>query len=426
LTQFFYKENAEGQYVVVNGEYVEYNAENAAHTGLTRYNVDFGENTGLMQMLAQIVLRFQVLDDITSELGFRIAANLAISPLINKEYILDADGDFVLVDGQYVDYDETNAEHAALQRYSSTTLQVLLEDSQFAIELFNGKYQANNDPVLSVYLNNGVLYVRVGGTVRVKLDLLNVLGVSESGSGSNGALATADGDEYAGLIPANILSILNGALAGITINSTNIEVNIGTKLISAILGIIPAIGDMLNGTEATMPELNAEYSKIGFGQNAAGNYELYLSLGIDPIAIGVTLDGFKVAFSQNDIFPISEEEKFETEYTSLGDLTTLNLQASIGLDVSLYESNLQLGDLLSSFISGLSMSLGVNFEDDVDLSLVLDLSANVDISDANKTELALEIFAVNSDFERTLLLGAYIWGDTIYVNFAALSVTRLW
>lgn len=362
-------------------------------------NLTQDQTNSILQALSGIILKCEVLTDLEQDYGIRLAGNISLGALI-----------------------------------STGTLDVkeLLQNSELAVEIYYGRVEMGNDPIIGIYLQNGMLYIRLNGTIAENVKLkFNLLGsglldgilnpkpddpstpeTPENPSGS--AVASAiDGSTFP-LIPANILDLLNGALSGIGINREEISIGIGAKLIDAIVTLI--LGKDVTG----MPELNEEESRLWLGFDEG--ISLNLRLQIDPICFGLTVDDINLGLKAGSVIPSTEEAVFETEYTSLADLSTVSLSLEAGIDIILKENELKVGDVVSAFVSDLTTGLGVNFEDDHTASIGLSLKGNLDFSNALATEVSLEI-SLLKDSGNELLLGVYIDGSDIYAQFPGLNVS---
>lgn len=363
------------------------------------YNYDENGNltedgtNSILRALSEIILKCEVLTDLEQYYGIRLAGNISLGALI-----------------------------------TTGTLDVkdLLQNSELAVEIYYGKVEMGNDPILGLYLQNGMLYIRLNGTVadnvRLKFNLLGS-GLLDGLFGSSGdtssestgeAVASAlDGSTFP-LIPANILDLLNGALSGIGISKDAISIGIGAKLIDAIVTLV--MGKEVTG----MPEFNEEESRLWLGFD--DGVSLNLMLKINPVSVGFSINHIGLGLQAGSVIPATEEAVFESEYTSLADLSTVSLSLEAGIDIVLKENELKVGDIVSAFVSDLTTSLGINFEDDYTASIGLSLKGNLDFSNALATEVSLEI-SLLQDAGKKLLIGVYIDGADVYAQFPGLNVS---
>ena len=361
-------------------------------------NIVNNENADIFNAIVDLCLRFRVYNSIDAYAGFRIAANLNLDPLINKG--------------------ENDAVDVA----------AILSGSELALEIFNGKYSEENDPLISLYLQNGIAYLRLAGDaandVRLKvnlfntglLDLISGASAAADGEGTQGGTTTEPAEEPMDI--QSIMKIIDGVLSSISVNRTEISVNLAANLLGTVIDLI------LEKEGTVLPELNEENSKLWFALDDNGNIALNLMLGIDPIAIGLSLGNLSIGFSEGTVVPVSEEMRFESDYKSLADLSQLSLSAQAGINVNFYQSELPVGDIISSFVSDLAFALDLDIEEDVELALYANLSANLDFASVDNTQIALEIY-LERETSDIMVLGAYIDGADIYLNFPALNISAV-
>lgn len=371
-------------------------------------NLTQEQTNSILRALSDIILKCEVLTDLEQDYGIRLAGNISLGSLIS---------------GGKLDIKE------------------LLQNSEIAVEIYYGRVAMGNDPIIGLYLQNGMLYIRLNGTIADNVKLkFNLLGSglldglikpkpddpsnpddpTKPGDPSNpdgpagSAVASAIDASTFPLIPANILDLLNGALSGIGISREAISIGIGAKLIDAVVTLI--LGKEVKG----MPELNEAESRLWLGFDEG--ISLNLRLKIDPICFGLTVDNINLGLKAGSVIPAIEEEAFETEYVSLADLSTVSLSLEAGVDIVLKESKLNVDDIVSAFVSDLTTGLGVNFEDDHTTSIGLSLKGNLDFSNALATEVSLEI-SLLKDTGNELLVGVYIDGSDVYAQFPGLNIS---
>ena len=107
-------------------------------------NLTQEQTNSILRALSDIILKCEVLTDLEQDYGIRLAGNISLGSLIS---------------GGKLDIKE------------------LLQNSEIAVEIYYGRVAMGNDPIIGLYLQNGMLYIRLNGTIADNVKLkFNLLG----------------------------------------------------------------------------------------------------------------------------------------------------------------------------------------------------------------------------------------------------------
>lgn len=214
-----------------------------------------------------------------------------------------------------------------------------------------------------------------------------------------------------------IATIISGGISSITMNNDGVVINLGAKLVGVILGLfLPNIyyeDEAGNIVMVEMVELNPERSFINLNWTTK---ELVASLGVDPVAVKMGIDGVSIALYDKGVADIEPRD-----YINITELTQFSLALDIEVEFLLKESGLdpiQIDDYLKAFIANFALDFGLDITDDIYAGLSLEIEANLNLNNIAGTELFLQLVNNNTG---DVLIGMYLLGDKLYINMGMLS-----
>ena len=335
----------------------------------------------------------------------------------------------------------------ALLRFGDdmTDVGYILSHSDIALEI---RESGKTENLLAVYIiadeatGKSTLYIAsdagglIGGGIAVPdIDLgslftANTDTPAEGEGTQNQALSAADGETDTTDGTDNILDTILGIINRIYMTDSELEVGLGANFLVSLLNMLLP-GYELNADNFV--QLNPENSFLslfyGLGEGGRREIGIDLSLGVDPFTVALGLGGLKVAINDdsNAIEPSVPEgyggvdDYYKNIFAEDG---VISLEATVGLELSfgdtaaLEDGKLPLGDMLSAIIANLALELGIEIADDLRLVVDVYLGANIMFSDAENTEVALQIKdAISSD----VILAVYLKGSAMYVDMGKLS-----
>lgn len=335
----------------------------------------------------------------------------------------------------------------ALLRFGDdmTDVGYILSHSDIALEI---RESGKTENLLAVYIiadeatGKSTLYIAsdagglIGGGIAVPdIDLgslftANTDTPAEGEGTQNQALSAADGETDTTDGTDNILDTILGIINRIYMTDSELEVGLGANFLVSLLNMLLP-GYELNADNFV--QLNPENSFLslfyGLGEGGRREIGIDLSLGVDPFTVALGLGGLKVAINDdsNAIEPSVPEgyggvdDYYKNIFAEDG---VISLEATVGLELSfgdtaaLEDGKLPLGDMLSAIIANLALELGIEIADDLRLAVDVYLGANIMFSDAENTEVALQIKdAISSD----VILAVYLKGSAMYVDMGKLS-----
>ncbi|MDD4839585.1 MAG: hypothetical protein PHE93_02800, partial [Clostridia bacterium] len=218
---------------------------------------------------------------------------------------------------------------------------------------------------------------------------------------------------------STIATIISGGISSITINEDQLMINLGAKLIGVVLGLFlpdiyvtdPETGEV---TMADMVELNPERSFISLNWTTK---EMVASIGIDPVAVAIGIDGVNIALYEKEVAGVKVDD-----YINLTELSQFSLSFEINLEFELKEGTgdeaIQIDDYLKAFIADIALDFGLEITDDIYAGLSLEMEANLNLNNIAGTEVFLQLVNNNTG---EVLIGMYLVGDILYINMGMLS-----
>ncbi|MFR7796545.1 MAG: hypothetical protein ACLU2B_06165 [Oscillospiraceae bacterium] len=327
--------------------------------------------SALANFLKSLLIKFNVQDEFKDVIGLRIAGNVNLGALLSGN--------------------------------TKDTMQIvkaLLMKSDLAVELTDGYPWEAKKTVVGLYVTEGTIYININGEktikdTKLKIGVDKVLGMV--GGASTGALASAD------LGVEGILSIINNIVREISIyrndNASGMTISLSKNMLGAILKLVADIDGVdleLNETNSFI-ELNTKVTKDK-------PYLLKLSVGIDPLVLGIALGGLKIGLAKNnDVL----KNLNKADYKGLSDIETMALDVEIGVDLGLKQGEFPIGKLVSGILQAtgkdLEFPLNLDIQNELDLDLRVRLAGNLNLKDFGKSDIMLQVRNAAAGKEKTIL-----------------------
>ena len=333
--------------------------------------------SALASFLKSLLIKFNVQDEFKDVIGLRIAGNVNIGALLNG-------GDTMQI------------------------VKALLMNSDLAVELTDDyPWAETKNTVVGLYVTEGTIYINIDGEktikdTKLKIGVDKVLGMV--GGASTGALASAD------LGVEGILSIINNIVKEISIyrndEASGMTISLSKNMLGAILQLVADIDGVdlkLNETNSFI-ELNTKVTKDK-------PYLLKLSVGIDPLVLGIALGGLKIGLAANsDVL----KNLNKTDYKGLSEIETMALDVEIGVDLGLKQGEFPIGKLVSGILQAtgtdLEFPLNLDIQNELDLDLRVRLAGNINLKEFGKSDLMLQVRNAAPGKEKTIL-GLYFTSE---------------
>lgn len=316
--------------------------------------------SALANFLKSLLIKFNVQDEFTDVIGLRIAGNVNIGALLSGD--------------------------------TKDTMQIvkaLLTKSDLAVELTDDyPWAATKNTVVGIYVTEGTIYINIDGEktikdTKLKIGVDKVLGMV--GSASTGALASAD------LGVEGILSIINNIVKEISIyrndEASGMTISLSKNMLGAILKLVADI----DGVDLKLNETNS-FIELNTKVTDKKPYLLKLSVGIDPLVLGIALGGLKIGLAaNNDVL----KNLNKAEYKGLSEIETMALDVEIGVDLGLKQGEFPIGKLVSGILQAtgtdLEFPLNLDIQNELDLDLRVRLAGNLNLKEFGKSDLMLQV-----------------------------------
>lgn len=315
--------------------------------------------SALANFLKSLLVKFNVQDEFKDVIGLRIAGNVNLGALLSGN--------------------------------TKDTMQIvkaLLMKSDLAVELTDGYPWEAKKTVVGLYVTEGTIYININGEktvkdTKLKIGVDKVLGMV--GGASTGALASAD------LGVEGILSIVNNIVKEISIyrndKASGMTISLSKNMLGAILKLVADIDGVdlkLNETNSFI-ELNTKVTKDK-------PYLLKLSVGIDPLVLGIALGGLKIGLAaNNDVL----KNLNKADYKGLSEIETMAIDVEIGVDLGLKQGEFPIGKLISGILQAtgkdLEFPLNLDIQNELDLDLRVRLAGNLNLKDFGKSDIMLQV-----------------------------------
>lgn len=314
--------------------------------------------SALANFLKSLLIKFNVQDEFKDVIGLRIAGNVNLGALLSGN--------------------------------TKDTMQIvkaLLMNSDLAVELTDGYPWKAKKTVVGLYVTEGTIYININGEktikdTKLKIGVDKVLGMV--GGASTGALASAD------LGVEGILSIVNNIVKEISIyrndEASGMTISLSKNMLGAILKLVADIdGVDLELNENSFIELNTKVTNDK-------PYLLKLSVGIDPLVLGIALGGLKIGLAaNNDVL----KNLNKADYKGLSEIETMALDVEIGVDLGLKQGEFPIGKLVSGILQAtgtdLEFPLNLDIQSELDLDLRVRLAGNLNLKDFGKSDIMLQV-----------------------------------
>lgn len=327
----------------------------------------------LANFLKSLLIKFNVQDEFTDVIGLRIAGNVNLGALLSGN--------------------------------TKDTMQIvkaLLMKSDLAVELTDGYSWEAKKTVVGLYVTEGTIYININGEktikdTKLKIGVDKVLGMV--GGASTGALASAD------LGVEGILSIVNNIVKEISIyrndNASGMTISLSKNMLGAILKLVADI----DGVDLKLNETNS-FIELNTKVTDKKPYLLKLSVGIDPLVLGIALGGLQIGLAKNDNVLKNLKGK-EGEYKGLDELDQISLDVEIGVDLGLKQGEFPIGKLVSGILQAtgtdLEFPLNLDIQSELDLDLRVRLAGNLNLKDFGKSDIMLQVRNAATGKEKTIL-----------------------
>lgn len=334
--------------------------------------------SALANFLKSLLIKFNVQDAFKDVIGLRIAGNVNLGALLSGN--------------------------------TKDTMQIvkaLLMKSDLAVELTDGYPWEAKKTVVGLYVTEGTIYININGEktikdTKLKIGVDKVLGMV--GGASTGALASAD------LGVEGILSIVNNIVKEISIyrndEASGMTISLSKNMLGAILKLVADI----DGVDLKLNETNS-FIELNTKVTDKKPYLLKLSVGIDPLVLGIALGGLKIGLAANsDVL----KNLNKAEYKGLSDIETMALDVEIGVDLGLKQGEFPIGKLVSGILQAtgtdLEFPLNLDIQNELDLDLRVRLAGNLNLKDFGKSDLMLQVRNAATGKEKTIL-GLYFTSE---------------
>lgn len=327
--------------------------------------------SALANFLKSLLIKFNVQDEFNDVIGLRIAGNVNLGALLN-----------------------------ANTKDTMKIVKALLEKSDLAVELTDGYPWDAKKTVVGLYVTEGTIYININGEktikdTKLKIGVDKVLGMV--GGASTGALASAD------LGVEGILSIINNIVKEISIyrndEASGMTISLSKNMLGAILKLVADI----DGVDLKLNETNS-FIELNTKVTDKKPYLLKLSVGIDPLVLGIALGGLKIGLAaNNDVL----KNLNKAEYKGLSEIETMALDVEIGVDLGLKQGEFPIGKLVSGVLQALGKDLefplNLDIQNELDLDLRVRLAGNLNLKEFGKSDLMLQVRNAAPGKEKTIL-----------------------
>lgn len=327
--------------------------------------------SALANFLKSLLIKFNVQDEFKDVIGLRIAGNVNIGALLSGD--------------------------------TKDTMQIvkaLLTKSDLAVELTDGYPWEAKKTVVGLYVTEGTIYINIDGEktikdTKLKIGVDKVLGMV--GGASTGALASAD------LGVEGILSIVNNIVREISIyrndEASGMTISLSKNMLGAILQLVADI----DGVDLKLNETNS-FIELNTKVTDKKPYLLKLSVGIDPLVLGIALGGLKIGLAaNNDVL----KNLNKADYKGLSEIETMALDVEIGVDLGLKQGEFPIGKLVSGILQAtgtdLEFPLNLDIQSELDLDLRVRLAGNLNLKEFGKSDLMLQVRNAAPGKEKTIL-----------------------
>lgn len=327
--------------------------------------------SALANFLKSLLIKFNVQDEFKDVIGLRIAGNVNLGALLSGD--------------------------------TKDTMQIvkaLLMKSDLAVELTDGYPWEAKKTVVGLYVTEGTIYINIDGEktikdTKLKIGVDKVLGMV--GGASTGALASAD------LGIEGILSIVNNIVKEISIyrndEASGMTISLSKNMLGAILQLVADI----DGVDLKLNETNS-FIELNTKVTDKKPYLLKLSVGIDPLVLGIALGGLKIGLAaNNDVL----KNLNKAEYKGLSEIETMALDVEIGVDLGLKQGEFPIGKLVSGILQAtgtdLEFPLNLDIQSELDLDLRVRLAGNLNLKEFGKSDLMLQVRNAAPGKEKTIL-----------------------
>lgn len=327
--------------------------------------------SALANFLKSLLIKFNVQDEFKDVIGLRIAGNVNLGALLSGN--------------------------------TKDTMQIvkaLLMKSDLAVELTDGYPWAATKTVVGLYVTEGTIYINIDGEktikdTKLKIGVDKVLGMV--GGASTGALASAD------LGVEGILSIVNNIVREISIyrndEASGMTISLSKNMLGAILQLVADI----DGVDLKLNETNS-FIELNTKVTDKKPYLLKLSVGIDPLVLGIALGGLKIGLAaNNDVL----KNLNKADYKGLSEIETMALDVEIGVDLGLKQGEFPIGKLISGILQAtgtdLEFPLNLDIQSELDLDLRVRLAGNLNLKEFGKSDLMLQVRNAAPGKEKTIL-----------------------
>lgn len=326
----------------------------------------------LANFLKSLLIKFNVQDEFKDVIGLRIAGNVNLGALLSGN--------------------------------TKDTMQIvkaLLMNSDLAVELTDDyPWVATKNTVVGLYVTEGTIYININGKktikdTKLKIGVDKVLGMV--GGASTGALASAD------LGVEGILSIVNNIVKEISIyrndEASGMTISLSKNMLGAILKLVADI----DGVDLKLNETNS-FIELNTKVTNDKPYLLKLSVGIDPLVLGIALGGLKIGLAaNNDVL----KNLNKADYKGLSEIETMALDVEIGVDLGLKQGEFPIGKLVSGILQAtgtdLEFPLNLDIQSELDLDLRVRLAGNLNLKDFGKSDIMLQVRNAATGKEKTIL-----------------------
>lgn len=334
----------------------------------------------LANFLKSLLIKFNVQDKFNDVIGLRIAGNVNIGALLSGD--------------------------------TKDTMQIvkaLLMNSDLAVELTDDyPWAATKNTVVGIYVTEGTIYINIDGEktikdTKLKIGVDKVLGMV--GSASTGALASAD------LGVEGILSIINNIVKEISIyrndEASGMTISLSKNMLGAILQLVADI----DGVDLKLNETNS-FIELNTKVTDKKPYLLKLSVGIDPLVLGIALGGLKIGLAaNNDVL----KNLNKADYKGLSEIETMALDVEIGVDLGLKQGEFPIGKLISGILQAtgtdLEFPLNLDIQNELDLDLRVRLAGNLNLKDFGKSDIMLQVRNDAAPDKEKTILGLYFTSE---------------
>lgn len=334
--------------------------------------------SALANFLKSLLIKFNVQDEFKDVIGLRIAGNVNLGALLSGN--------------------------------TKDTMQIvkaLLTKSDLAVELTDGYPWEAKKTIVGLYVTEGTIYINIDGEktikdTKLKIGVDKVLGMV--GGASTGALASAD------LGVEGILSIVNNIVKEISIyrndEASGMTISLSKNMLGAILQLVADI----DGVDLKLNETNS-FIELNTKVTDKKPYLLKLSVGIDPLVLGIALGGLKIGLAaNNDVL----KYLIKADYKGLSEIETMALDVEIGVDLGLKQGEFPIGKLISGILQAtgtdLEFPLNLDIQNELDLDLRVRLAGNLNLKEFGKSDLMLQVRNAAPGKEK-IILGLYFTSE---------------